>query len=210
KQAEFSNLEPEIESINVYQFIDYSAVYDFNYYITNNPELYDTYKNDPKGAIKHFAEYGINEGKQAKGTFDVASYRNRWSDLRRLYGWNNLREYYNHYIQYGQKEGRTATGISEVYDPIHVFMGTDFSSVYDYKYYKMNNPDVAAAIGDDDMAVFCHFLNNGMKELRVASPTFNVQNYIMNNPDLVQTFGLSFPDYYLHYIQYGRYEGRKC
>ena len=53
----------------------------------------------------------MKEGRQASANFNVTAYKNRYGDLRNAYG-NNLPLYYMHYIKYGKKENRNATGSS--------------------------------------------------------------------------------------------------
>jgi hypothetical protein len=42
--------------------IDYSAVFDANYYLSANPDLSAVFGNDTVGAFNHFVAYGMNEG----------------------------------------------------------------------------------------------------------------------------------------------------
>lgn len=61
----------------------------------------------------------MSEGRQGSPTFSIRTYRFLYGDLRAAYG-NDLKAYYMHYIQSGQKEGRLAVG----YD----YMAPDLSS----------------------------------------------------------------------------------
>ena len=54
---------------------------------------------------RHFVESGMNEGRQAKDSFNVKKYKNRYNDLQNAFG-NDLKSYYMHYIGSGYKEGR--------------------------------------------------------------------------------------------------------
>ena len=91
----------------VYDGIDYSKVYDYNYYLNKYPDLMKAFKGNPNGAIRHFVVYGMKEGRQAKDTFNMTVYKNRYADLRKAYG-NDNKAYYMHYIKYGYKEKRKA------------------------------------------------------------------------------------------------------
>ena len=82
--------------------------------------------------------------------------------------------------------------------------------MYSYSDYVKYNPDLAAAFGDNQKALFEHFINNGMKEGRQASSEFNLAAYKANNPDLVSIFGDDNAKYYEHYISSGKAEGRKA
>ena len=88
------------------------------------------YANDDIGAIKHFVEHGMAEGRQGKDTFDVKTYKNMYPDLRNNFG-NDLKKYYIHYINHGYKENRKTIGGSEIIKPVTILNGVD----YDY-----NNP----------------------------------------------------------------------
>ncbi len=93
----------------VYNGVDYSPVYDFNYYVGHYSDLYNRYSLDPDGALAHFVNSGMNEARQARDSFNPQSYRNCYLDLRRAFG-GNWSQYYLHYINSGRWEGRTATG----------------------------------------------------------------------------------------------------
>ncbi len=77
---------------------------------------------------------GMKEGRQAKSTFDVRSYRLQYADLRRAYG-NDLKNYYVHYINWGAREGRRGTGCNTLQNGLTLWNGVDYSAVYDYSYY---------------------------------------------------------------------------
>lgn len=85
-----------------------------------------------------------------------------------------------------------------------------YSAVYNYEDYKTLNPDLVAALGDNEKLLFEHFINNGMKEGRQGSTEFNLVSYKTNNLDLVAAFGDDNVKYYEHYISSGKAEGRKA
>lgn len=90
----------------------------------------------------------------------------------------------------------------------YVVDGLDYGLVFDPEYYLITYPDLYAAFGNDSIAAFRHFLNNGMAEARIASSKFNVVTYRNKYSDLNAAFGNNWPLYYKHYIQYGYSEGR--
>ena len=90
----------------VYNGVDYSAVYDYYYYVSNNSDIKNVYGNDDQAVLAHFVNYGMNEGRQAKADFNVGVYRGNYADLQSAYG-NNLKSYYLHYMNFGKKEGRS-------------------------------------------------------------------------------------------------------
>ena len=96
----------------VYNGVDYSAVYSYDYYHAKYADLRRAYGTNRQKYIRHFVLYGMKEGRQAKADFVVLYYRNRYADLRKAYG-NNLMKYYVHYIRYGRKEGRFTNATAE-------------------------------------------------------------------------------------------------
>lgn len=79
---------------------DYSLVYDFNYYISHNPDVKNTFGFDDEAVLQHFVDCGMNEGRQGNKNFNVYSYKNLYPDLRQIFG-NDIRSYYQHYIDCG-------------------------------------------------------------------------------------------------------------
>lgn len=194
--------------ITTYNGVDYSSVYDYNFYIKKYSELARIYTNDEVGLLAHFVNCGMAEGRQAKANFDVFSYRNQYQDLRLAFG-KDLKSYYFHYMNSGKKEGRIATGVKTLQNPVTRYNGIDYSAVYDYNYYSTYG-DLQSAFNGDDIALLSHFINNGMSEGRQASKNFNVQIYKNNYTDLQQAFGNNLKPYYMHYIQNGKAEGRNA
>jgi len=192
----------------VYKGIDYADVYDFEYYVNAYSDVKNAFGKNANSALAHFVNFGMQEGRQAKESFSVQSYRNEYADLRAAFGWNNLVAYYNHYLFNGVREGRHGTGCNTLQNPIHVLFNVDFSPVYDYYYYNSHYPDLAYAFGGDDMSLLIHFLSHGIYEGRQASANFNLMTYINNNEDLRNAFGWDILSYIIHYINFGQYEGR--
>lgn len=195
--------------VTVYQGVDYSAVYNYSYYLKKYKDLAKIYTNDDVGLLAHFVVSGMTEGRQGKDSFDVISYRNQYQDLRLAFG-KDLRSYYVHYMNCGKKEGRIATGVKTLQNPVTIYNGTDYSVVYDYSYYNSKYSDLKSAFKGDDIDLLAHFVNNGMSEGRQASKKFNVQVYKNNYTDLQQAFGNDLKLYYMHYIQNGKAEGRNA
>lgn len=83
-----------------------------------------------------------------------------------------------------------------------------YSAVYNYNDYKTLNPDLVAALGDNEKLLFEHFINNGMKEGRQGSVEFNLAAYKANNSDLAAAYGEDNVKYYEHFISFGKAEGR--
>lgn len=191
-----------------YNGIDYSSVYDFNYYIKNNPDVLRAYGYDDNTILSHFVNFGMNEGRQAKESFSVKSYKNHYPDLRRAFG-NNWKSYFMHYISNGVKEKRETTGYeSFIVGAQTKYNGIDYSSVYDFNYYVSHNPDVLKACGYDENSVLGHFVNFGMREGRQAIASFKVSVYKINYGDLRKALGDDNKSYYMHYMNFGIKEKR--
>lgn len=86
---------------------------------------------------------------------------------------------------------------------------TDYSAVFDAKYYANKYPDLAVSGIKTDAELLSHFINNGMKEGREGSSEFNVHEYMSMYPDLKSAYGNDYTKYYMHYINTGKAEGRK-
>lgn len=187
--------------------VDYSAVFDFNYYTSAYSDIKRIYGDDDIGALNHFVSYGMKEGRQGSSNFNVVSYLYRYSDLRKAFG-SNLPAYYEHYMKYGRRENRQATGCSTMQGAQTVYDGVDYSAVYDYNYYTGKYSDIKRAYGYDDYKVLQHFVNYGMKEGRQGIGSFEVRSYYNRYADLRKVFGTDWKCYYSHYITHGRKEGR--
>lgn len=193
-------IEPDL----VVDGLDYSIVYNYDYYIGKYEDIKKAYEGDKVGAFNHFLRRGMNESRQAIETFNVGIYKDNYADLQKAFK-NNLPEYYQHYIKYGKKEKRNATYhiVS-----ITVYDGMDYKDVYDGIYYRDRYADLKKAFGDNFDKLINHFVKNGMKEHRQAIPAFNVDIYKGNYQDLQIAYGNDYPQYYIHYIKWGKKEGR--
>ena len=80
--------------------------------------------------------------------------------------------------------------------------------VFDAKYYADTYPDLKAAYGYDENALYQHYMKFGLAEGRVGSPTFNVVEYRRAYSDLEAAFGNNWDAYVDHYYQFGKAEGR--
>lgn len=191
----------------IYNGLDYSGVFDPTYYLNNNPDVLAAFGNNDLAAFSHFVNSGMKEGRQGSADFDVNSYRNRYVDLRWAFG-TNLPAYYWHYLVTGKNEGRTAIGAVTL-QPVTVYGGVDYSSIYDFTTYLANNLDLQKVYANDDTGALWHFVTDGMREGRVANANFNVISYMDRYPDLRAAFGTTnLRLYYIHYMTTGKNEGR--
>ena len=85
--------------------------------------------------------------------FDAAAYSERYPDLKAAFG-TNSDLLWNHYANYGFKEGRDASSAAVAFDPV---------------FYANTYPDVAKALGTDASLLYQHYINFGIKEGRLPS-----------------------------------------
>ena len=85
--------------------VNYKYVFQVGYYADRYDDLFAAYGFDDEQYLRHFVCFGMKEGRQASGNFNVYHYRTRYSDVRKAYG-RYLEKYYLHYINFGYKEGR--------------------------------------------------------------------------------------------------------
>ena len=62
-------------------------------------------------------------------------------------------------------------------------------TVFDPQYYYVKNTDLQTAIGQNEGKLFEHFIEYGIKEGRLSSPLFSINEYINGNGDLKAAFG---------------------
>ncbi len=89
----------------IYNGVDYSAVYNYQFYRTNYEDLRKAFGNNEAAYFTHFLTYGMKEGRQTSSGFRVERYRSRYADVKKLFG-DNLPDYYKHFCLSGKAEGR--------------------------------------------------------------------------------------------------------
>lgn len=85
----------------------YAAVYNYQDYITLNPDLVSVLGNNEKLLFEHFINNGMKEGRQGSMEFNLAAYKANNPDLVASFGDDNVK-YYEHFISFGKAEGRKA------------------------------------------------------------------------------------------------------
>lgn len=194
-------IEPDL----VVDGLDYSLVYEYDYYINKYKDVKDFYgTKDKVGVFNHFLKYGMKEARQAKADFNAIIYKDNYEDLRKEYG-SDAVKYYEHYMKWGYTEKRIA---AYHIVPVSIYDGIDYSLVYDGKYYRDKYEDLRKAYGDNYDKYIMHFVTWGMKEKRQAKSTFNVLIYKANYDDLQKAYGDDYPAYYKHYMIWGYNEHR--
>ena len=89
--------------------------------------------------------------------FNADYYAHRYSDLKAAFG-SNETYLYNHFLNYGIKEGRQA------------------SPMFSVDYYLNQNADLKAAFGSNREYAMNHFMAYGINETRITAPAVNVGN----------------------------------
>lgn len=84
----------------------------------------------------------------------------------------------------------------------------ELSDLFNAEYYAEQYPDVVAAYGTDESALYEHYINYGLKEGRNGSELFDVKIYRELYPDLEEKFGDDWEAYAEHYLTSGLEEGR--
>lgn len=188
--------------------VDYSSVYDFNYYYNHYDDVKKKYSsNDDVGVLQHFVNTGMKEGRQANSSFDVSSFRMQHEPLRRIYG-DNWPSYYTEYMRYGSVQDKQYINTTEIQDPITTYDGVDYSAVYDYHYYLNKYPELKTKYSKyDDLGVLKNFVEEGIKAGRQGNSDFNLAVYKANYPNLVKQYGNDNTKYYQHYITTGKANG---
>jgi hypothetical protein len=82
--------------------------------------------------------------------------------------------------------------------------------IFDADLYREKNPDLAAIYGDDDYALYEHWINCGISEGRIGSYIFDPGYYSEKYPDLREAFNNDYMAFYHHFLQYGINELRQA
>ena len=99
--------KPAPKSNYIYKNVDYSRVFNANYYALKNPDIKKAYGDDTQKLFEHFLIFGMREGRIASADFNVKVYKERYLDLTSAFG-HDLPKYYEHYCTHGFLEGRKA------------------------------------------------------------------------------------------------------
>ncbi len=192
-----------LKPVTVYRGVDYSAVYNFEFYLKSYSDMKRLFSMDDVAALQHFVTYGMKEGRQASEEFNLKIYKENYPGLVKKYGSNNAK-YYMDYVETGKKYGRNAA----TKNALSTLDGVDYSAVYDFKYYQEKYPDIKRNFGNNEEAALKHFVLYGMKEGRQGTAGFDYASYRNEYSDLRNAFGSNKEAYYRHYMTYGQFENR--
>ncbi|MGN0962765.1 MAG: Ig-like domain-containing protein [Clostridia bacterium] len=177
--------ETMLDYVTEYNGIDYSAVYDYNYFVDLYPQVYSTYGINDQKTLEYFVTKCMKDGCQGSSEFNPISYANEYPEARKRCNVSeddvdNLFEYYQEaggfdysayyydYMEIGKNEGCHGTGCSRMIGFAVKYDGEDYSSVYDYNDYVSEYSDIFNLFGVDDYAVLKHFALYGQEEGRTG------------------------------------------
>lgn len=87
----------------------YKDVFNYEYYVTNYPEVVAMVGNDPLKLLYYYLDTGVSQGQQASEEFSVVAYKVYNPELVEVYG-DDYSKYFMHYMCCGYKEGRITVG----------------------------------------------------------------------------------------------------
>lgn len=180
-------------SRTVYNGIDYSLVFDADYYLNRYSDLKAAFGSDKNAALNHFMTYGLKEGRQGRDCFNPVYYKNAYPDLANGYG-NNWPEYYWHFIVAGIGEGRRG---SEHYDP-YSYIGYnswlynsyckngqyDFTGLYKYYIKEGHNSGQTASVNDSEYTVNFYNLSDNGQDNELVSQQRVKFGHAASSPEL--------------------------
>ena len=104
-----------------------------------------------------------------------------------------------------------AGGLTQTTDASKVSYGTLTESdvaiikqIFDFNYYRTQNPELEARFGNDYNAWLDHFCKYGLFEGRTCNADFDPAAYASAYSDLKEAFGTNILSYYKHYVTEGK------
>ncbi len=196
--------------------VDYSPIFDANYYAETYADLKAAFGNDEEALLNHFINYGMREGRRGNSAFNVYSYRGRYADLQKAYG-DDIKKYYEHYLYYGQNEGRDASFINQMYQ-VRFMQGEEVLSTQSVVFghsASIKNLAKSGAVLDLDKSIWCitsdidvqvsyRYMYNGVD----YTPIFDAECYLEKYADLRQAYGTDGAKALQHFVNWGMAEGR--
>ena len=103
----------------------------------------------------------------------------------------------------GDPSATEPPNIAQNHSDLGSTVGLDDPLLFDAQYYSSLYPDLAAAFGGNATALRSHWLTNGIREGRRASPIFDCNLYLSIYPDLRNAFGTDCALAMGHYLNTG-------
>ena len=167
-------IKAEAADSYIYNGIDFSPVYDEDFFIKKYPGIARDLNNDKKKIFRYFVLTGMKKGLQGSANFDVKSYAYRYANTRHTYK-NNLEQYYLHYLRCGYpKYHRVGVGTTQMLDYETVYNGKDYSDCYNYNTFIKAHPEAETLYGLDDVKVLEYFVKKYYRETTVKGKTMSV------------------------------------
>lgn len=177
----------------------FQGLFDAKYYLATYSDVADAVaKGSIKSAYDHFAQYGIDEGRNPNSLFALG-YLSENPDVAQAVTNGQFKGGFDHFFRLGYKEQRN--------------ISNQFLQFFDDSYYLGNNSDVDAAVkaGRYKSAIE-HYIKTGLTEGRAPSANYATFNdfYLTSNPDVAQAVRQgSLKSGMQHLIQYGLSERRE-
>jgi hypothetical protein len=168
------------------------SIFDWEYYLTVNPDLIKNGVSTKEQAIDHWINYGKIENRKAIDLdFDWEYYLVQNPYLLKM-GVNNKINAIDHWNKIGKIEGRCAK-----------------DNEFDWEFYLVKNPDLFMSGIRTKGSAILHWINNGKREGRCGiDKEFDWEYYLVKNPDLVRA-GINTKSKTIdHWIKNGKQEGR--
>lgn len=124
-----------------------------------------------------------------RDVFDAEYYAAQYDDLAKAFG-NDADALYQHFVNFGAKEGR------------------NMSPILDIAKYRNTYKDLDKAFGDNWDAYVDHYFEHGIKENRDNGTDFDVKKYLSSYEDLSKAFGDDYKKAAKHYLETGKKENR--
>lgn len=161
-----------------------------------DPLLHQHFELDRLGESGFIGELTLDSvelsGLPLMALYDEAYYLSQNPDVAAAISNGSLDNGYNHFVSYGQFEGRNP------------------SRLYNETFYLNHNPSVAVAVAAGSIASgFQDYLTGGQQQGLSPSEIFDELNYRRTNTDVAEAIAQGlFRSGFEHYLKVGRYEGR--
>ena len=136
--------------------VDWSLVFDADYYKAQFPILAIQYHNDDSLLLRHFQTVGIHEGRQGSKNFNVAAYMNNCdASLRDAFG-DNYECYYLYYLLHQDTEAAiqtTGNYKSQLTQKLTVIQASEIKWI---NYYR-DEVNAGSVEFDSEMAAFANY-----------------------------------------------------
>ena len=185
----------------IYDGVDYSPVFDYFYYIENNPELIEKVGLNSIDLLRHFINYGMAEGRRGSFEFNVYYFKQNYPRLVTRFG-DDYEKYFYHYLEFGVEFGMVASRIVPILD------GINYELVFDFDFFTSEYPEIAERFEEPE-EILRYFVDYGMARGMRGNLTFDVFFYREQYSDLEEAFGDDLEIYYMHYILHGHRERRQ-